>query len=281
MAVTNAEVRLEAPGAQPDSFAPLLKSLRGEVDPILNSSLGSTDVAQLIADVGKRKVIPTQKESPKVAPKLAPKEGVKERRPMSETVSAKLDAALGVPKAESSEALSPKPDSTFDEDLDSPRSTLDSVWNFLQQKDDPTRSSEPDPNLPMSTLERLGLAHRAQQDRQKQREVSLSLQDRLARSDDVFLSQTRSDNLRPALRLKPTLGRTVDVSGGFDVTRAFRTLEALCARNKVKYDLNKQRFHVRRGQMRKNLKMQRWRKLFKQGFLAECERVRRMRKQGW
>ncbi|KEF59814.1 uncharacterized protein A1O9_04662 [Exophiala aquamarina CBS 119918] len=82
------------------------------------------------------------------------------------------------------------------------------------------------------------------------------------------------------LRLKPSLGRTVKVVSG-DPSRAFRVLESKCAANKVRLDEVAQRFHVRRGQRKKLLRMKRWRALFREGFIAECDKIRRMRKQGW
>lgn len=83
-----------------------------------------------------------------------------------------------------------------------------------------------------------------------------------------------------ALRLKPSLGRTVDGVYG-EPARAFRALERKCSENKVKSDSMAQKRHVRRGQRRKDMRMLRWRRLFREGFIAECGKIRRMRKQGW
>lgn len=83
-----------------------------------------------------------------------------------------------------------------------------------------------------------------------------------------------------SLRLRPTLGRTVDGLFG-DPTRGFRTLDRKCAENRVKADARAQQTHVRRGQRRKLLRSERWRKLFKEGFKAELNTLKRMRKQGW
>lgn len=85
------------------------------------------------------------------------------------------------------------------------------------------------------------------------------------------------------LRLRPTLGRTQAVrpEAGLDLTRAFRSLEMKCNANNVKRDEIDQRFHVRRGQKKKLDRSKRWRILFRQGFLEECGRVRRMMRQGW
>ncbi|KAL2396922.1 hypothetical protein ABEF93_004765 [Exophiala dermatitidis] len=94
------------------------------------------------------------------------------------------------------------------------------------------------------------------------------------------LSQELHETSSISLRLRPTLGRTVDALNG-DASKGFRILERKCADNKVRQDARKQLFHVRRGQYKKDLRRQRWRKLFLEGFIAECGRIRRMRKQGW
>jgi len=84
-------------------------------------------------------------------------------------------------------------------------------------------------------------------------------------------------------KLGPSLGRTVQVNEakGVDVGRAFRTLNILCARNKVKADFQTQRFHERPGLKRKRLKSQRWRRAFKEGFKGMVSQVVAMRRQGW
>jgi Ribosomal protein S21 len=115
-----------------------------------------------------------------------------------------------------------------------------------------------------------------------QRELTLVVNDRLIAHDKAHRDASARPNAPgKTLRLKPTLGRTVEITGNFDVTRALRSLEGLCARNRVKQDVQKQRFHVRKGMRKKLLRSSRWRVLFKEGFVAECERVRRMRRQGW
>ncbi|THY79732.1 hypothetical protein D6C86_01720 [Aureobasidium pullulans] len=79
----------------------------------------------------------------------------------------------------------------------------------------------------------------------------------------------------------PTLGKTVLVKNGGDVGRAFRQVEALCGRNKVRSDFNKQRFHERPGLKRKRLHSERWRRRFKESFRGTVKMVNKMRKQGW
>ena len=58
-------------------------------------------------------------------------------------------------------------------------------------------------------------------------------------------------------------------------------LEFKNQQNKVKQDERAQKFHVRKGQLNKIMRRRRWRVTFLAGFLKECERVRRMRRQGW
>ena len=93
----------------------------------------------------------------------------------------------------------------------------------------------------------------------------------------------QSDEPRVALRLKPSLGRTqpLDLTRNIDLTAAFRKVERKCADNNVKGDARNQRFYVRRGQRRKDDRRRRWRALFKEGFLHECARIRKMKAQGW
>ena len=85
------------------------------------------------------------------------------------------------------------------------------------------------------------------------------------------------------LRLTPMLGRTLAIgeAGISDLQSAFRVLEVRCQLNRVKSDSIEQRTHIRRGQKRKQLNSKRWRTLFKEGFMREVARVRRMKKQGW
>ncbi|KAK3940275.1 hypothetical protein QBC46DRAFT_385739 [Diplogelasinospora grovesii] len=83
------------------------------------------------------------------------------------------------------------------------------------------------------------------------------------------------------LRLRPSTGRTVHVSGHVDVARSFTLLERVVRQNKVRNDLFRQRFHERPGLKRKRLKSERWVRRFKDGFRATVSRVMELRKQGW
>lgn len=84
-----------------------------------------------------------------------------------------------------------------------------------------------------------------------------------------------------SLVLKPSLGRTVEINSKIDVGRGFRLLEQSCARNKVRSDFTKQRFHERPGMKRKRLGRERWRRRFMEGFKAAIVKVKKMSRQGW
>jgi hypothetical protein len=85
------------------------------------------------------------------------------------------------------------------------------------------------------------------------------------------------------MKLGTKLGRQVLVSAdrGIDVAGAIRLVQINCAVNGIRRQANLQKFHVRRGQRRKDLKSQRWRKLFKFSFDETVKKIQRMRDQGW
>ncbi|KAL1967047.1 hypothetical protein VTN77DRAFT_3571 [Rasamsonia byssochlamydoides] len=93
----------------------------------------------------------------------------------------------------------------------------------------------------------------------------------------------RSSLRRVELKLGPELGRQVYVEPekGVDLPAALRFLQINCAVNRVRAQANFQRFHVRRGQRKKDLRMERWRKLFKFSFVKTVAKIQRMRAQGW
>jgi hypothetical protein len=84
-------------------------------------------------------------------------------------------------------------------------------------------------------------------------------------------------------RLNASTGRTVELDNarGRDIVRGITMLSSLMARNKVKYDFNKQKFHERPGLRRKRLKSERWRARFKTEFDATCKRVTELTRKGW
>lgn len=84
-------------------------------------------------------------------------------------------------------------------------------------------------------------------------------------------------------KLGPELGRQVLVEPerGFDLNAALRQLQINCSSNRVRAQKAQQKFHTRRGQKLKNLRRERWRKLFKFSFVKTIDRVQRMKQQGW
>lgn len=96
------------------------------------------------------------------------------------------------------------------------------------------------------------------------------------------LAQSRIEAAKegPEMRLSPSLGRTIQVRNG-ELNGALAMLNARLKKNQVASDKRKQRFHVRRGQLKKEVRSQRWRKLFKTSFKATVERCEKLRRQGW
>ncbi|RMY83492.1 hypothetical protein D0862_11684 [Hortaea werneckii] len=83
-------------------------------------------------------------------------------------------------------------------------------------------------------------------------------------------------------KLNASVGRTVYTNPTtMDPARAFRALEMQCARNSVRRDFQRQRFHERPGLKRKRLHSERWRRRFKEGFRGVVGLVQKMKKQGW
>jgi len=99
------------------------------------------------------------------------------------------------------------------------------------------------------------------------------------------IDDTKPRELPPLLSipLGPSLGRTVQINNvtGTDLGRAFRALDIACARNRVKTDFHRQRFHERPGLKRKRLRSVRWRAKFKDGFRGMVKMIGDMRRQGW
>ncbi|KAF2235593.1 hypothetical protein EV356DRAFT_500098 [Viridothelium virens] len=87
----------------------------------------------------------------------------------------------------------------------------------------------------------------------------------------------------PPMRLGPRAGRSVNIDArkNMDVGRAFRQLDTLVSRNRIRSDFAKQRFHERPGLKRKRLKSERWRKRFKVAFKATVARVKELKRKGW
>jgi hypothetical protein len=235
VALSNAEARLNAPNAASESFDPLLKSLQGELSPVLRNRFGTTDVSQIIASIGQS---PASQAEVTAAP---PKQ--------SDSIADLVDNAFAKPARTTSQIDTqarrdqiPKIDALRSFNSDSPPKTM--------------RGAVLAPGTVSSAFERTDQAW-------------------------YDMNQSKNSSRGPTLRLTSSLGKSVEIGGAFDLTRAFQRMEMICSRNSVRRDVARQRFHVRRGQLKKQLRMERWRRLFKEGFIAECSRVRRMRRQGW
>ncbi|KAJ5143714.1 uncharacterized protein N7515_002501 [Penicillium bovifimosum] len=85
------------------------------------------------------------------------------------------------------------------------------------------------------------------------------------------------------LKLGPTLGRQahVEPERGTDLAAALRKLHTTIVQNKIKHEAIAQRFHTRKGMVRKQKKMQRWKRLFKFSFQETVQKIQRMQAQGW
>ncbi|KAL2061542.1 hypothetical protein VTL71DRAFT_6919 [Oculimacula yallundae] len=86
---------------------------------------------------------------------------------------------------------------------------------------------------------------------------------------------------RKPILLNPSTGRTVAVTSQIDVAKSFRLMEMSCARNRIRSDSMRQRFHERGGMKRKRLRRERWRTRFLEGFKATVLRVKQLKHQGW
>ncbi|OJJ58724.1 hypothetical protein ASPSYDRAFT_89461 [Aspergillus sydowii CBS 593.65] len=95
--------------------------------------------------------------------------------------------------------------------------------------------------------------------------------------------QSRQDRRKVDLKLGPVLGREIPVAPerGRDLESSIKRLDRLLRDNNVRNQWIAQKHHVRRGQMKKNLRMTRWRKLFKYSFSHMVNKIQRMRRQGW
>ena len=250
-ATITAETKLDAPGQSAAAFDPALYFLKQQVEPILSKYLLSTDVSKLAERAAQR-----PGETP-VATEAT--------QPPRDTVS-------------TAQITRPRPRET-------PVSDIAAQMRDIFRPPPKTRrtalgDAEPSKTRDSDFISEMVSSRSGSRMTDRDRLLSMDVQNKIDKRESEYLKANRAAN-RPSLRLKPTLGRTIEVGAGYDVTRAFRMMESLCARNGVRKDMQSQRFHIRRGQLKKNMRILRWRKLFKEGFLKECERVRRMRRQGW
>ncbi|KAI9693084.1 MAG: hypothetical protein M1822_005079 [Bathelium mastoideum] len=130
-----------------------------------------------------------------------------------------------------------------------------------------------------TNLSRLGAARQA--DRRDGVEADRMLLPERKRSRDAAPPRVKLEPVR--MRLGPQLGRTIEIDPrkNIDPAKGFRRLAALCARNSIRSDFNKQRFHERPGLKRKRLHSERYRKRFKVAFTATVARVKEMKRKGW
>ncbi|CAG8947219.1 unnamed protein product [Penicillium salamii] len=154
----------------------------------------------------------------------------------------------------------------------------------------PATENKPEQPKPVSDfddiLNKLDLNQRPRDNQNSHRIFS----DSLARAVGQGAQSAARLRSRPAvpvrkieLKLGPTLGRQahVEPSRGTDLASAIRKLGQTIAQNKIRQDSASQRFHVRKGMVRKQKKMQRWKKLFKVSFQGTVKKIQRMQAQGW
>lgn len=83
------------------------------------------------------------------------------------------------------------------------------------------------------------------------------------------------------LRLRPSTGRTINVRGNVDIARGLSLLNRTVTHNRIRREMQLQRFHERPGLKRKRLRSERWQVRFKQGFGAAVARTCELKAQGW
>ena len=173
-----------------------------------------------------------------------------------------IDALLADSRAQSSsKSTSPRPPSRFNTDFYSKGRTTTGTYSNR----DPRSSSSLIADLVNSKA--------------RSAEASRGVFSVKSLTDDL-----ERENFGLALRLKPSLGKTVKVNKiNGDLVRALTALEVKIngRGNRVKRDVLRSEFHIRKGQLKKMMRRERWRKMFKEGYLAEAARVRKMIKQGW
>ncbi|KAG5926855.1 hypothetical protein E4U42_002906 [Claviceps africana] len=91
----------------------------------------------------------------------------------------------------------------------------------------------------------------------------------------------------PRVRTEAVVGRTVFIKDRVaqqsapSAAVAVRVLDKLCRDQKIKNKYHSQKFHERKGLMKKRLRRERWRARFKEGFKAVVTRVVELKRQGW
>jgi len=154
----------------------------------------------------------------------------------------------------------------------------------------PPTENTPEPAKPMSDfddiLNKLDLNQRPQGDPRARRIFSDSLSRAVgqgAQSSLRFRSRAPPPVRKVEMKLGPTLGRQahVEPERGTDLASALRKLQSTISQNKIRQEASAQRFHVRKGMVRKQKKMARWKRLFKFSFQGTVQKIQRMQAQGW
>ncbi|MCJ1464491.1 hypothetical protein MMC07_003104 [Pseudocyphellaria aurata] len=83
------------------------------------------------------------------------------------------------------------------------------------------------------------------------------------------------------IKSRPSLSRTIEITGKVDIGRGLILLKRLVAKNNIKRDQQLQRFYERPGLRRKRLRRERWRARFKESFHKVVEKVKAMNRMGW
>lgn len=122
----------------------------------------------------------------------------------------------------------------------------------------------------------------------------LNLADLIGKSAERYVDSIEDPTSQHRVHTRPTTGRTVFLEHagrgsaaskqGLSATsaqHAFQVLNRTIKDQKIKTLHYRQRFHERKGMMRKRLRMERWRTRFKKGFKATTSRVLELKKQGW
>jgi hypothetical protein len=249
--LNNAEVTADAPRQDPSTFPSLLTSLQGEIEPILQRRFGTSDINSLRTQALSQPTTTKSSDPSSSQPTIGA------------TISSLLPRA---PPRQSQPKTRPASEA------------LRGIDDILASLSSAARGRDPSSSSLSETDRRYRLLGQSPSSPNTSSLTSRLSQQIASTSPSAY---ARAGLEREQLRLKPELGRTVEVTTAGELTRAFRSLEAKCSRNGVRSDSFDQKFHVRRGQMRKNVRIKRWRKMFMDGFLEECKRVRRMRRQGW
>lgn len=115
----------------------------------------------------------------------------------------------------------------------------------------------------------------------------------VAKSFELYMSNNYDPKIHdpmqlPNVRSAPVTGRTIFVDKtsnrpgkANNPEAAFKKLDTVMGQNKIKVMWHQQRFAERPGMKRKRLKMARWKRRFRFGFIDTARRVKELKNQGW